>query len=301
MNYENYLRGNYTIDLDYLSTLNEGAYLLTIDGNVNYVEHSGSNGYCYYDELSYYYANYCNNTLDSTCIAYIQNCTRENALFLVPNANIDFLYIGSVGTTCDLDLCSLYVQSGQAEGHGLLEDMSIVTTYASDNSIEAFTTFNYGMWEHTLSNNYKVICDYSNIKETASAPVYYQNIYAVRGENISFSKYIIELSSFTATSELKISYGTPYSDIRNTSYQNGYSAGYGAGYVKGNQDGYNTGVHVGGLETQEVTAFNYIGGAFQVVSNVMALEVLPHITLGLCFSIPLVFVLIITIFKLVRK
>ena len=301
MNYENYLRGNYSIDLDYLSTLNEGAYLLTIDGNVHYVEHSGTNGYCYYDELCYYYANYCNNTLHSTCIAYVQYCTEVNALFLVPNANIDFIYIGSVGTTCNVKLEQLYVENGQTEAHGLLEDSSTVTTYASVNANSYFTSFDYGSYSKNLSNNYKVIFDYSNIKETTQTPSYEQNIYAVRGENISFSKYLLDINTLNVRNELIISYGTPFSDIRNTSYQNGYSAGYGAGYVKGNQDGYNTGVHVGGLESQEVTAFNYIGGAFQVVSNVMALEVLPHITLGLCFSIPLVFVLIITIFKLVRK
>jgi len=301
MNYEKYLRGNYTIDLDIFTGGEEGAFLLTIDGNVNYVKHSGSNGYCYFDELCYYYANYCNNTLNSTCIAYMQYCSLENALFLVPNANIDFIYIEPVGTSCNVTLSQLYVESGQTEAHGLLEDGSSVTSYANVNANSTFTSFVYGSFSKTLSNGYKAIVDYSNIKETNTSPTYEQNIYAVRGENISFSKYYLDINSLSFASELNISYGTPYSDIRNASYQNGYSAGYGSGYVKGNQDGYNTGVNVGGLQTQEVTAFNYIGGAFQVVSNVMSLEVLPHITLGLCFSIPLVFVLIITIFKLVRK
>lgn len=89
-----------------------------------------------------------------------------------------------------------------------------------------------------------------------------------------------------------MSLGSTYEGIRQEGYDNGYSVGYTNGY----HDGYTT-----GNQNQTHDAFTYIKEAFDAVGGIMTLEVLPHITLGVAFSIPLTIVLIMTIFKLVRK
>ena len=99
---------------------------------------------------------------------------------------------------------------------------------------------------------------------------------------------------------LNLTIGSNYSYVYNNAYASGYSGGYGTGYNNGYQNGFNDGQATN--ETLEAAqAFDYIGGAFGAAASILEIEVLPHITLGLCFSIPLVLVLIMTIFKLVRK
>lgn len=65
-------------------------------------------------------------------------------------------------------------------------------------------------------------------------------------------------------------------------YDNGYDDGYDYGYDIGYTAGENT-------ITPLNRVWNIIGGIFQVIANVMAIELFPHIPIGLFFLIPLVF------------
>lgn len=69
------------------------------------------------------------------------------------------------------------------------------------------------------------------------------------------------------------------------------------GYNAGKTDGYNAGVVAGGGFSDALGA---VGTVFTGFSGVFDLEVLPNITLGLCFSIPFILILIIAIFKIAR-
>lgn len=113
----------------------------------------------------------------------------------------------------------------------------------------------------------------------------------------------IYLSDYGLTENFTISLGSYVENARSEGYQNGYNEGYLSGYDNGYNTGYDDGYAIGhsGIDDNSATAFSYIGTAFRSVASIMELEILPHITLATCFSIPLVFILIITIFKLVKK
>lgn len=67
---------------------------------------------------------------------------------------------------------------------------------------------------------------------------------------------------------------------------NGYDTGYSDGYDRGYELGYVSGENT---ITPLNKVWNIIGGIFQVVANVMAIELFPHIPLGTFFLIPLIF------------
>ena len=67
-------------------------------------------------------------------------------------------------------------------------------------------------------------------------------------------------------------------DAYDNGYDDGYDIGYDAGYVAGEN-----------TITPLNRVWNIIGGIFQAVSNVMAIELFPHIPLGTFFLIPLIF------------
>lgn len=90
--------------------------------------------------------------------------------------------------------------------------------------------------------------------------------------------------------------GRPYQSASLTAYQNGYASGVYTGYQNGFADGQAT-----QMNTETATAFTYISGAFHAVDNILSIEVLPHITLGICFAIPVILIMIMTIFKIVKK
>lgn len=119
--------------------------------------------------------------------------------------------------------------------------------------------------------------------------------------NLRFYNHFLMLDNDNEENyKLELTLGSNYSYVYNNAYDTGYSGGYGTGYNNGYQNGFNDG-HATNETIETAQAFDYIGGAFGAVASILEIEVLPHISLGLCFSIPLVLVLIMTIFKLVRK
>lgn len=127
------------------------------------------------------------------------------------------------------------------------------------------------------------------------------NALGSKPDNSLYYKYCIEVTGY-ALNNVTMSIlnaddtrGHAIYESWETAYETGYTNGYGNGYGDGYADGYNQ------TDSNTANAFGYIGQAFEAVSNVLAIQVLPHITLGLVFSIPLTFTLIILVFKLVKK
>lgn len=87
----------------------------------------------------------------------------------------------------------------------------------------------------------------------------------------------------------------------NTAYDNGYYQGYGEGYNNGREAGYQEGYRVGSLSDEQANAFTYIGNAVGAVGHILEIEILPHISLGLVASIPIVFGILMSFIRLVKK
>lgn len=297
MDYQSYVLANYTIatsDIasgDFLFFYSQGSYDI-----VNDIEYDIENSD--FDTAVNYGANYYNRFLASGAknLVSFAYCFNDNDILFFNSNKLDYGVYGSsngVGT--------LYGK--QFADGDTFDDLSTIDNYYNAhgyNPIGDFGENNYYSYYNinlTGQNPYAVF-DYYNLK--------YENrndaLYVSRGENMSFYYVMTELSFTNTPNSIYFSYGAPYYTIGNSEYERGESAGFASGWVQGNENGYQIGINQTGNITQApATAFDYIGSAFGAVGNVLSLEVLPNITLGLVFSIPMVFVLIMTIFKLVRK
>lgn len=158
----------------------------------------------------------------------------------------------------------------------------------------------FGYYTYSVSETEYAYFDVTNI----------QNMKTYKTDLYNFYEYSLSMDYSTTNYaqngdkiyDFYIKTGSYSSTLVDNAFQNGYNTGLGAGFTQGYQAGYDEGVADANATTaQSATAFNYIGQAFGAVNSVLSLEILPHVTLGLCFSIPLVFVLIMTLFKLVKK
>lgn len=221
----------------------------------------------------------------------------DNNVYLFNTNRIDYcglsLPAGTGGGSLDV------VAQFNEENYSLDESEGISNYYqfTGDQSYHNLIVGMYGSYNVTLNNNYICWFDYSNQKDGYAQ----QNAIAIRGENYSFYNTFLTLYTADLTSDFTYYYGNPIQSQIDSAYTSGYNAGTSTGYVQGYDTGYRNGQNSQPTTAQTQNAFNYIEGAFNVVTNIMSLEVLPHVTLGLAFSIPLVFVLIATLFKLVRK
>lgn len=126
--------------------------------------------------------------------------------------------------------------------------------------------------------------------------------------HFSFGSYVITTNSYsTANLDYSSAENEIYNFIRSsvvdvdTAYYNGYDVGYNNGYDVGYQNGYDYGYDVGNLADDNATAFTYIGQAIGGVADIMNIQVLPNMTIGLLVSIPLTIALIKVVFNLVKK
>lgn len=284
MNYENYLIRNNEYDLDSLNA--KDIVLFTTFGTYEISDYNGSYSF---EEICYYVANYTNQNQYGTALGFM--IQSDNALILVNSNYVDFIEFYSYGP-CDLLMARAYPNSS-----GDIRDGSTPTNYIQNNFNSGYNSFSYGSYMRSIEDNY-IIFDYTNLKYENGD--YSQDVTAIRGENISFyNNYLVITNNESGL--YKYGYGRPFAQTRDQARSSGYSAGYSAGYVQGQEIGFQNGVNSQGVNNQTSTAFSYIGQAFNAAGRFLSTEVLPNITLGTCFSIPMVFVLIITIFKLVRK
>lgn len=286
MNYETYIYDTFTIDIDSLSLrdiilLNNGQEPLLIS------EYQGSFAF---NEVCYYVANYSRRNNRQNLQGFM--IQADNGLYLINSNRNDFLEF-YFDETCLLSLGRAYPNE-----NGDIRDGVSPNNYDNTNYRYGYNNYTYGSYSRSVDSDYHIF-DYSNLRYDDSL-TYYNDSMPIRGENMSvYNDYLIITNASSGV--YKISYGRPFAQMRDDSYNQGYGNGFASGYVQGQDIGFQNGVNSQGTPQAQATAFTYIEGAFRAVSNIMTLEVLPNITLGLAFSIPLVFVLIMTIFKLVRK
>lgn len=301
MDYESYTLVNYNIPVEDVGTNNflylysDGSYELVEDTN-----YSDSN-YNSLELLLGYCANYSNRVLVGStrkslisCGRILSNTGNYGDIVFMNTNKLDFMVYGSSNGGNSM-YASIFSENDS------IDDLSSINNYYQDSSRENISDFagednNYGNF-YVADFTYCVF-DYTNLK--------YDNIndgiLYIRGENTAFHIVLNEFYYSRSSQSIHLSYGAPYYSQYQAGEQHGYNDGFTAGWVQGNDNGYAIGINANGnISQQTATAFDYIGGAFTAVGNIMNLEVLPNITLGIAFTIPMVFVLIMTIFKLVRK
>lgn len=242
-------------------------------------------------------ANYFNRNLlqESNPLISIGYCFNKNdILFMNTNRADFFAYWSSASASVD----------GYTNVGDTADELTRLNNYYTDSGYSVTSDFqDYSEYTQYSLNITQQTCvfDYTNLYYASDGDKYF----TPRGENLTFYTAVVEVSSASATplNEIEIYYGAPYYSMSQSEYERGYGNGYASGYLTGKRDGYVEGYNAGGgaISGETATAFDYIGGAFEVVTNILEIQVLPHITLGLCFSIPLVLTLIMVIFKMVKK
>lgn len=300
MDYLHNIKTTYHIDFDGFNPSIDCAFIMQSNGDVELVEYTFEHTGSFYDEVCYFYANYGNRNYQKapSLILYYSHVTAE--YYLISASYVDFIAIDSISCVGQYGLSSLY----HNEDHAPLEDLGYVGGYQQYNALSPFTSYTYGSQDFNFTSGNKFITDYYNLASYVDGVTQYpegkNNFMVVRGENVAYNKYVSQFV-FTSVNEMDISFGTPISDIADAEYYRGSQNGYQTGYVDGKHDGFIQGQQSQGLEEVNATPFTFIGTAFNGVSSLLNIEVLPNVTLGLCFSIPLVFTLIIVMFKLIRK
>lgn len=204
-------------------------------------------------------------------------------------------------------------------------DYVIVTPYQDELSqLQAhnLTLGNGGSWgSSTFSDDYlgiglSYVSQFINMSDDYTYTQYYSDLEYGRAvydftslyedttyytsDGYGFHSHFLKINAGSSIQHLHLGVGNPFASIRD----NAYADGYNNGYIQGNNDGYNNGYNDGinsVPDRQTLTAFDYLTTAYNAVGGIFSIEVLPHITLGLCASIPLVLVLCITIFKVLKK
>lgn len=297
MNYQNNIKHSYEYNVPSLESGLNATLLFFSDGTGGNIPNYdfGTNGYSLENYLGYV-ANYANREYSDrgNLISAELFFNNVGGFYSIQyfTAGIDYVIHG--GT---------YIYQGRHYDNPLTDNIDSFIGYQTypkelmQGGYDGFSEFEYIYYTMQLDST-KSVYDFSAL----NVPDYSTDTLTIRGENTSFLCHSLFKFPFNA-SPLYFAYGTPLSDKYNQGYQIGYSNGYAGGYVQGQDDGYQAGINsIGGnIGNQQATAFSYIGNAFGAVGNIMSLEVLPNVSLGLCFSIPMVFILIMTIFKLVRK
>lgn len=250
-----------------------------------------------FDETCYYVINRAQHQVDSVPMFFIYGGAEKYDL--VCNINVDYLMFETDSETYAT------VNSGTClgnNGYYHIDDGTALQNYPTYNPYDTFSNFTYGYYLGAMESGEKCIYDYSAVKTlSGDANAYRLDNLVLRGENVTVYNTVLGINFQTSNTGLSISYGSPYSNMLNQEYDRGFLIGQSDGFVDGYDAGYNDGIAIGGTDMYSGTALGYIGGAFSVVKDIMSLEVLPHINLGLIFSIPLTFILITLIFKLAKK
>lgn len=295
MDYKSYLKNEYTYSLPNLSVGENAIYCFLQDGNKATFSYDDLDNDTLVEELLYYVTNKVNRDYSQTNIV----------AFEVFRRTATDSFTGQYFLTTCLDYCVVggtYLY--QAGYYDNIQTDTIVnadndSNYYTSNNVN-FSDYTYGRYTGYVSGTYSVY-DLTNYKYDSADYSYRTDALAVRGENTSYYKHTLMTFNYsTSSAQVYFAYGSPYSDIANSEYERGVGNGYASGWADGNQNGYDIGLN-SHVDQNTYTAFGYVMQAFNSVGGIMSLEVLPHVSLGLCFSIPLVLVLIMTIFRLVKK
>lgn len=248
---------------------------------------------------------YQQNEKGAPLMVYLPKSNFEGYLFM--NVNLDYIYYTFASYQVNVTLVTF--GENQTINDTLSQSSDYVSQYTMGEygymSDYAFGTLQYDIYYTSYGNEQREsVFDLSMTRnyfadissENLEGKVF--NILGSKPDNSLFYNYALKISGSNLSSNTLdiISASDTRGQAIFNSWRTAYDTGYSNGYYNGLVDGYNS-----NIDTNTATAFDYIGGAFGAVNNILAIEVLPHVTLGLCFSIPLVFVLIMTIFKLVKK
>lgn len=242
-------------------------------------------------------------------MVYIPNPSTTSSMgYLFFNVKMDYIYFSVASYQIEFALYTF--------DNDILNDMSTQesVTYlrTSDEngqcSQNTFETMTYGRYKTWFGSQRSSVFDLSRMQyyfndiPSDELENHVFNAYDSRPDNSLFYKYCLRVSGYNInTNTITIHHasdkmGSAIYNSWQTAMETGYTSGYGNGYADGYADGYNT-----NLDHETLNAFNYISQAFTAVSDVLAIQILPHVTLGLVFSIPMVFTLILLTFKLVKK
>lgn len=281
-----------TIDFDFSTLALDANYFI---GYIDGTSSVGSSSHTAVDNYSFFLNSAYNSAvINNKTIAFFALQHGVNTFNIVVPSYYDF-FIFNDGDDLQKEhgLCSINSSGTETFTSGTL-DYCKIGMRNSGYYFDTFHDFDYGNFLSYSGVN--MLYDFGMLQE--------DYIYTT-SNGFSFHQHYLEvtLAEYGVTEDFTISLGSYVENARAEGYQNGYNEGYLNGYDTGYNTGYDDGYAVGhsGIDDNSANAFSYIGIAFRSVASIMELEVLPHITLATCFSIPLVFVLIITIFKLVKK
>lgn len=117
-----------------------------------------------------------------------------------------------------------------------------------------------------------------------------------------YQKNVIKLiSPDLSTCEIKVQLSNKANSDLIGYAQNGYDAGLIEGQSIGYANGFDAGVEIGKTMVGDINAFTYISNSFQALENILALQVLPNVTIGIIVSVPFMLAMIGVIFKLIKK
>lgn len=231
--------------------------------------------------------------------------TSEGYLFF--NVNLDYILYEFASYQVNAQLCKYNEALDTTQTFTSVNDYATYFNGGEEGYLSGycFEDYDYSYYNTQFSTDSKQSVfdlsntrDYFNNIDGSDLTGKIWNIYNSRPDNSLYYNYCLKLSGYQLTTNqltIKNASNTRGSSIFK-SWQTAYDNGYGNGYQNGYADGYNH-----NMDKDTLTAFDYIGTAFSSVGGILEIEVLPHVTLGLVFSIPLVLVVIMTIFKLVKK
>lgn len=298
MNYEQSINKTYNLDFGDLLVQRGDAVILLKNGNyITYHTEQTLTDNPKYDELSATLVNYANQHSDSLAMGYLW-ASSDEAIFLAMSSEVDFVVLGSNDNYTHFNVYASRMLQATGQYY-YIDDGDALANYPQYDYNTSFTNYTYGSYTSQVTANKKIIYDFSVVK-TQNNTNYKSDALILRGENVNLYNNVLQLADFTGNN-VTISYGTPYYDYGLMMYDNGYGNGNANGFTNGYDTGYADGLKMGGVDGLSANGFNYLGKAFESVSSILNIEVLPHITLGLCFSIPLVIVLIMTIFRLIKR
>lgn len=291
MNYNAFLKHTYPIGDGAPHSGN--ALLLLGNGstlNANYTTNSWTNPL----ELM----RYLNSATDTPIVGMFYH-NKEDNYNLIVNNKVDFVHFKNTlnGDTegIKITMANYYDANTGTYPYPLEDGGNALNTYCIYSYMNYSAPLTGAEYIITIKGNKESVYDFSNTtlgsnyREYAeivtSGEAYYYHIFNIEGN----------------VSNLSISYGTPFYD----EYESGYAIGYRSGEINGKREGYTEGLEVGktmgGVDTNTYQAFGYIGQTFESIGSILEIEVLPHITLGLCFSIPFVLVMIMVLFRMLKK
>ena len=214
--------------------------------------------------------------------------------YLIGQTFTDFVSIKNSTYNDENDIIAYEVINHKSDN---ITTLSTPTEYLSFDTLGYYNhDFYYDDFDVSIDRGETCYFDYSNQYFPIDSS--YLNWYVSHyydSDSISYDFYysVIEMDK---QGTIIVGGGRPYQSASLTAYQNGYASGVYTGYQNGFADGQAT-----QMNTETATAFTYISGAFHAVDNILSIEVLPHITLGICFAIPVILIMIMTIFKIVKK